>query len=99
LHLLDGDSTLPMGWRVHGWGMATAAIPAGGTIALPSFVFFSKETDAFTLVALPTWLPAILFGGLSIALLPRPFRFSLRTLLIGMTVVAVVLGLMIWAAR
>jgi hypothetical protein len=28
-----------------------------------------------------------------------PFRFSLRTLLIGMTLVAVVLGLIVWSVR
>jgi hypothetical protein len=30
---------------------------------------------------------------------PLPFRFSLRTLLIGVTVVAALLGAVIWAVR
>jgi hypothetical protein len=35
-----------------------------------------------------------------IAKIDQPgWRFSLRTLIIGMTLVAVVLGLVIWAAR
>ena len=50
--------------------------------------------------AIPIWIPLALAG----ALLPIPWmswrwRFSLRTLLIATTLVAVVLGLVVWASR
>lgn len=44
------------------------------------------------------WLPTVVF--LVIATLPwLPLRFNLRSLLIAMTLVSVVLGLIVWAAR
>ena len=45
--------------------------------------------------AIPTWLPIVLAGSL----LPIPWlrvRFSLRTLLIATTLIAAVLGLIVW---
>ena len=49
-------------------------------------------------VAIPHWLLAI--AAAAITPLPWvPFRFSLRTLLIATTLVAVGMGLIVWAAR
>jgi hypothetical protein len=51
----------------------------------------------WTHLYIPHWF-IIAVAGLLAALPWLRWRFSLRTLLIGMTVVAVVLGLVIWAA-
>jgi hypothetical protein len=52
---------------------------------------------AFGAIA-PYWFPAVLFTALTVAPWIRQWqwRFSLRTLLIGMTLVAVVLGLIVY---
>ncbi len=47
----------------------------------------------------PTWLPAILFAVIGTAPWGIGRRFSLRTLLIATTLVAVVLGLIVWFSR
>jgi hypothetical protein len=49
-------------------------------------------------VAIPYWFPVIIFATLA-ALPWLPWRFSLRTLLIATTLVAIVLGLVVWAVR
>jgi hypothetical protein len=55
-------------------------------------------TDDQHLIRIPAWL--VIVGVLMACYAPwLRWRFSLRTLLIGMTVVAVILGLVIWAAR
>jgi hypothetical protein len=54
-----------------------------------------KQPDTTIWMSVPHWFAALLLaaaGGISW------IRFSLRTLLIGITVVAVVLGLAVWAA-
>jgi hypothetical protein len=49
-------------------------------------------------ITLPYWLLAVTISALG--LLPwLPWRFSLRTLLIGMTVLAALLGAAVWAVR
>ena len=48
--------------------------------------------------SVPTWIPAIIALALSTAPWLR-WRFSLRTLLIATTLVAVVLGAIVWAAK
>jgi hypothetical protein len=52
-------------------------------------------------IAIEGWLGAPLTGGTSPRLRSsrQPFRFSLRTLLILTTLVAVILGLGVWLAR
>jgi hypothetical protein len=50
----------------------------------------------FWALQLPIWAPAILMAGC--ATLPW-LRFTLRTLLIGMTLAAVGLGWVVWALR
>ena len=54
----------------------------------------------YTELIIPYWLPCL--AAATIALLPWlkwSKRFSLRTLLIATTLVAVALGLIVWAAR
>jgi hypothetical protein len=56
------------------------------------------ERLGFLTVSMPTWFLCGLF--LSVAAVPwHPFRFSLRTLLIATTLVAVALGFIVWASR
>jgi len=51
-------------------------------------------------IASPYWFPAMLFATAGITLWRnRTCRFSLRTLLIATTLLAVVLGLVTWAGR
>ncbi len=52
-------------------------------------------------VAVALWLPALISGVIAVAPWTRQlyWRFSLRTLLIATTLVAVVLGLIVWAAK
>jgi hypothetical protein len=61
--------------------------------------YIGKENESW-LVRLPFWFAAI--GGIALAIAPwtlRSNRFSLRTLLIATTLVAVVLGAIVWAVR
>jgi hypothetical protein len=74
----------------------------GPVAPLPSTVWGGiYKTPAATTIFLPYWLLAIAFAACAASPWRQQlsFRFSLRTLLIAMTLVAVVLGLMVWAAR
>jgi len=85
------------------------AIPAGlqkSGIALSRTTFtgperpfaFESYTGGGGQVRVPTWLA--LSGLLAAAIVPCVrWRFSLRTLLIATTLVAIVLGLAVWAAK
>jgi hypothetical protein len=62
---------------------------------------FSWRSSPYLSVRLPYWIPTLIFAVASV--LPcigqMSFRFSLRTLLIATTLMAVVLGLAVWATR
>lgn len=46
----------------------------------------------------PCWFPVLLTGALAVTLgIRRPVHFSLRTLLIAMTIIAIWLGLISWS--
>jgi hypothetical protein len=63
---------------------------------MPSFEFYVEPSYCY--VNVPHWL--LMLMSTTFASIPwLRWRFSLRTLLIGMTVVAAILGLVIWAAR
>ena len=48
-------------------------------------------------LSVPHWFPVLLTGMLAAALgIRRPFQYSLRTLLIAMTITAAWLGLIVW---
>jgi hypothetical protein len=76
-----------------GWSYAT-----GEQKFTPQRKFFLRSTNNEVMVQFPTWLPvpflaaAAVFPWTGIKL-----RFSLRTLLIATTLLAVVLGLVVWA--
>ena len=57
-----------------------------------------SNIESFTIVRAPDWL-FVVMCSLAAALPWLPWRFSLRTLLIATTLVAVVLGLIVYAAR
>jgi hypothetical protein len=82
------------GGEVVGWYYF--AFPLAGTPQV--FVFESDQSH--TAVAVPIWFLSVFLLALSLApwlhWLPR--RFSLRTLLIATTLVAVMLGLAVWAS-
>jgi hypothetical protein len=80
-----------MGWDYH--RRASLKAPLWRCV-LGEFDYISYESS--WVVTIPFWLPAIgvLAAGVSPAI---PWRFSLRTLLIATTLVAVVLGLVMWA--
>jgi hypothetical protein len=64
----------------------------------PSWPVFGRCSDGNFRVA--HWLAVLFFATLGIVAAPFiKWRFSLRTLLIATTLVAVVLGLIVWASR
>ena len=66
------------------------------TFSRPTFKFGWKDDWGFQL---PYWLPMVIIGILAVVVgWKLPWRFSLRTLLIATTLVAVVLGIVV-AAR
>lgn len=70
----------------------------------PGPLYHSYRTQGTTngwRVIVPYWMPLTIAFGALLVTFPRstlPTRFSLRTLLIATTIVAVVLGLGVWAA-
>jgi len=60
--------------------------------------WFDSDADSCR-VYLPYWTMALVALALAAGSAPTVPQFSLRTLLIGMTLVAVVLGLAVWAVR
>jgi len=68
-----------------------------------SLLGFGYKDEAFTLAKIlfiPSWFSVLLFMCLSAAAwIPWKWRFSLRTLLIATTLIAVVLGLVVYAVR
>ena len=62
--------------------------------------FAYYDDGLVTALIAPHWLPALLSAALAvIPWISRSWRFSLRTLLIAMTLIAVVLGLIVWLSR
>ena len=62
------------------------------------FGFGLSSWDASTTISFPYWFPVVLTATVATAPWLRR-RFSLRTLLIATTLVAVALGLIVWAVR
>jgi hypothetical protein len=63
------------------------------------FAFWNDPEHGKTGCIIPHWFPTLLFAAFA-ALPWLPFkRFSLRTLLIATTLIAVVLGIIVWVAR
>jgi hypothetical protein len=71
-------------------------------IMRPDFIAwtFRKMKPKGILVCVPYWFPALITAAIaSFAALPWSWRFSLRTLLIAMTLIAVGLGIIVWMTR
>jgi hypothetical protein len=63
-----------------------------------SVITIQTQQSAGTGIRMPLWLPTIVI--LLLGAIPwMPSRFSLRTLLIAITLVAVVLGVLVWTVR
>ncbi len=59
-----------------------------------------NSSSNFSYIQFPGWFPGLLFGFAALAnWLPFGWRFSLRTLLIATTLIAVGLGMIVWATR
>ncbi len=83
-------------WRVLSFPPHQSLQPSLPVDAITGISFrFSSKQIYF---AAPYWLLSSFAGGLAAASW-LPWRFSLRTLLIATTLVAVVLALLVWAAR
>jgi hypothetical protein len=85
--------------RAQGTPLVLRELPANGRKAL---VWHADKIDGRTrdAMSLPLWLPVVLTAAFAvIPLIPWAKRFSLRTLLIAITLLAVVLGLVVWAAK
>jgi hypothetical protein len=84
------------GWR-PGWYWRT--VPIEDSVRFRNRPQWDYYSDASRLLLeFPHWLLVLIMGALTAAPCIRG-RFSLRTLLIATTLVAVVLGLVVWAAR
>jgi len=81
-----------------GWGMENAPIDDDMEIPATTLGFALRREPSGFSVSLPYWSLFILLGAVS-SLPWFPWRYRLRTLLIATTLVAVLLGLIVWAAK
>lgn len=87
------------GWLPTGWGRESALMTE---VVMPKkYPQFAGGWDQFEVyVMFPHWIAIIGFSGLAaVPWLKWPARFSLRTLLIGMTLLAVGLGWAVYVTR
>jgi hypothetical protein len=94
--LMFGRLTFPIGQRPFAVPKKWTYYPDEPGFGPIGSKFVWRLSDEHFIVRFPTELPAALFAILATAPWIR-WRFSLRALLIGMTVVAVGLGLALWA--
>jgi hypothetical protein len=90
-------------WRVLPNGrvmLESAAATRGAKVILSALCFeWTRSPTGFSM-ALPYWFLVAITGSLAAGpSIQRLKRFSLRTLLIAMTLVALGLGLIVWAAK
>jgi hypothetical protein len=79
------------------WGLITVSPQTWGS---PSWDFaIHSKSDRYVQVMAPWWFVVLSVAIMSIIAPQLKWRFSLRTLLIATTLVAVVLGLVVYAAR
>jgi hypothetical protein len=82
-----------------GWGIENARIDENLEIPATTLGFaLRRDTDGFS-ISMPYWLFFVLVGAIVLLSLGGIRRFSLRTLLIALTMIAVVLGLVVYATR
>jgi hypothetical protein len=79
------------------WGLISVSSP---TWQSPSWDFaIHSKSDRYVQAMVPWWFVVLSVAIMSIITPRLKWRFSLRTLLIATTLVAVVLGLIVWAGR
>jgi hypothetical protein len=79
-----------------GWGVES--VPAESADSPP--YWFDHSAQRGGEIRFPYWFPVVLTSVLAAAFAARPpYRFSLRTLLVATTIVAVVMGLIAYLAR
>ncbi len=80
----------------HGWNL-TASPAQNGDVQRQ---FFTTFIDDAVIIGFPHWVPVFFFATFAGMpwLLERRWRFSLRSLLIATTLIAVGLGLIVWLA-
>lgn len=84
--------------EVRDWKFETAAEEMCGQIREPVVLgFYAKALRKSGTICIPHWFAVLIVGGIAAAPWIRRFRrFSLRTLLVAMTLVAVVLAIVVW---
>jgi hypothetical protein len=83
-----------------GWGADTYYIGDTVSTGRPMQKWYFSSNKYGRSVRFPHWVPALVFGALAAAFgIRTPYRFSLRTMLIVTTLVAVVLGAVVFAVR
>jgi hypothetical protein len=97
--IFNYDSSISMGapWSYFSF----ENLPEGGRATDTTLGFKTAVTPAGKSILFPDWFPILLLAFLGFAPWSRHWnsRFSLRTLLIATTLVAMVLGLAVWALR
>jgi hypothetical protein len=90
---IESVSSAETEWHVHTTQITSAPEESEN---IPSFWWV--DTGHHRELIVPHWFLAAMFGMFAAApaVLPSKWRFSLRTLLIATTLVAVVLGLIVW---
>jgi hypothetical protein len=92
------DQNTDFGWPV-GWvrlSRPVRLLPRLTQIGRTSWTYQINSHDVF--LSVPHWFPVLLLGMFAAA--PwLPWQFSLRTLLIATTLVAVALGIIVWSLR
>jgi hypothetical protein len=97
---LNGRICFKRSYNLHekllGWNVASSPAELGKMHIFPKPGFSFDGFSETRVLVIPHWLMLVVFGGF--ASLPwLHWQFSLRTLLIAMTVVAALLGLLVWA--
>jgi hypothetical protein len=87
--------------ETQGWEYQSERLPIFKDSRLLYFQLLNMRNPDFFMVGFPVWTPTLFFALLAGVpwIWQFPSRFSLRTLLIATTLVAVGLGLIVWLAR
>jgi hypothetical protein len=84
--------------RFHSYRPVDSHGPYWHQTSVLAFGRFGGDDDR--VVFIPHWFPALSLAAMAaLPWLRSPTRYSLRTLLVAMTLIAVVLGLVVWATR
>jgi hypothetical protein len=88
-------SEVPRGY--YKWGVSTMDL---SRLPKPDWdLRMRRRPDIYVQIMLPLWFVMLTIAASSVVALRMEWRFTLRTLLIAMTGVAVLLGLILWVVR